>query len=349
VASDDLLSSLSIDRKAEGAKSGKSFLLLLTVLLGASTLVLAYLLYTQQTASMSMVANPATAASAATVAAAEAGESPGSAAQQTLAARPSNDTRILDASGYVVAMRVATASSKTVGRIVEVLVEEGMQVEEGQIVALLDSETQLIQLNLARARLARSEAAQNESRARLREAELALTRAGRMAEAKLVSQEDLDNAEIRVDQINAELDRQAAEIRIAEQEILLQERIIEENIIRAPFSGVVVQKNAQPGEIIAPSTSGGGFTRTGICTIVDMSSLEIEVNVTESYINRVFVGQRAEAVLDAYPDFVSPAAVSAIVPTADRQRATIKVRVKFDELDPRILPDMGVKVAFFGE
>lgn len=345
MADDQLLSSLSIDRKADVPKSRQPWLLVLVTVFATSTLVLGYLVY----GDMSSGADGPQAANASPVGIADAAESDEPIVVTPPAAEAGVRDRILDASGYVVAMRVATASSKTVGRIVEVLVEEGMEVEEGQIVARLDSETQQIQLDLAKARRQRSVAQQAESRARLREAELALARARRMGEAELISLEEIDNAEIRVEQILAELDRQAAEIRIADQEVLLQQTLIDENIIRAPFAGVVVQKNAQPGEIIAPSTSGGGFTRTGICTIVDMSSLEIEVNVTESYINRVFVGQRAEAILDAYPDFIIPAAVSAIVPTADRQRATIKVRVMFDELDPRILPDMGVKVAFFGD
>jgi RND family efflux transporter MFP subunit len=244
-------------------------------------------------------------------------------------------------------MRIATASSKTVARVEEVLVEEGMVVKAGQIIARLDSVSQHIQLDLNRARLARAQAVSLESESRMREAQLALDRISRMKEADLISAEEMDNASIRVDVLNAELQRQAADILIAEQEILLQEQIIEDSIIRAPFDGVVVQKNAQPGEIVSPSSSGG-FTRTGICTIVDMSSLEIEVDVSESYINRISVGQRAEAVLDAYPDWTIPAEVSAIVPTADRQRATIKVRVRFLELgDARILPDMGIKVSFY--
>jgi RND family efflux transporter MFP subunit len=117
-------------------------------------------------------------------------------------------------------------------------------------------------------------------------------------------------------------------------------------IIRAPFDGVVTTKNAQPGEMISPVSAGGGFTRTGIGTIVDMSSLEIEIDVNESYINRVQAGQPVEATLDAYPDWKVPCKVIAIVPTADRQKSTVRVRVGFDELDSRLLPQMAVKVAF---
>ena len=120
-------------------------------------------------------------------------------------------------------------------------------------------------------------------------------------------------------------------------------------VVRAPFDGVAISKDAQPGEMISPVSAGGGFTRTGICTIVDMSSLEIEVDVSESYINRVKPNQPVEAILDAYPDWRIPAHVITTVPTADRQKATVRVRIGFEELEPRILPDMGVKVSFFNE
>jgi len=120
-------------------------------------------------------------------------------------------------------------------------------------------------------------------------------------------------------------------------------------VIRAPFSGVALSKDAQPGEMVSPVSAGGGFTRTGISTIVDMRSLEIEVDVNESYINRVTARQPVTAVLDAYPDFEIPAKVIAVVPTADRQKATVLVRIGFNQLDPRILPDMGVKVTFLRE
>jgi RND family efflux transporter MFP subunit len=343
VTDNNLLGGLSIDRnEAAASGSGKYLFILLAALLAAGTGIAFKLTASdsteaQQTAVTTSSSQPA------------ANQDPGaSATANTQALTPADhDIPILDASGYVVAMRIATASSKTVGRVEEVLVEEGMVVKAGQIVARLDSATQRIQLDLSRARLARAKAASLESASRLREAQLAFDRTRRMKDSDLVSDELMDNAAIRVEALNAEMQRAAADILIAEQEILLQQQIIEDNIIRAPFDGVVVQKNAQPGEIVSPSSSGG-FTRTGICTIVDMNSLEIEVDVSESYINRINVGQRAEAVLDAYPDWTIPAAVSAIVPTADRQRATIKVRVRFLEPgDARILPDMGIKVSFY--
>lgn len=342
MADEQLLNGLSINREEAGSSGTRRYLVwLLVLLLGGGGG--AYWWMSAQGATAQIANGPAPSSSSGNTAASSAAPTP---ATQP-APQPAVESPILDASGYVVAMRIATASSKTVGRVEEVLVEEGMVVTAGQIVARMDSVSQRIQLELTKARLSRAEAVQLESEGRLREAQLALERITRMSEAALVSAEVLDNAGIRVDVLNAELQRQAADIRIVQQEILLQEQVIEDSIIRAPFDGVVVQKNAQPGEIVSPSSSGG-FTRTGICTIVDMSSLEIEVNVSESYINRISVGQRAEATLDAYPDWTIPAAVSAIVPTADRQRATIKVRVRFLELgDPRILPDMGIKVSFF--
>jgi RND family efflux transporter MFP subunit len=343
VTDDNLLSKLSINRNQAAASGSRIYLVLLLVLLLAGGGIAFRLLVpdaaeAQDAPVASQAQQPAGPAQ---------NQSPPAAPVTQSTPQTDGERPILDASGYVVAMRIATASSKTVGRVEEVLVEEGMVVKAGQIIARLDSVSQRIQLELTRAKLTRAEAVSLESAGRLREAQLALERTRRMSESDLVSDEVMDNAAIRVDILNAELLRQTADIRIVEQEILLQEQIIEDSIIRAPFDGVVVQKNAQPGEIVSPSSSGG-FTRTGICTIVDMSSLEIEVNVSESYINRIFVGQRAEATLDAYPDWTLPAAVSAIVPTADRQRATIKVRVKFLELgDPRILPDMGIKVSFY--
>jgi HlyD family secretion protein len=344
VTDNNLLGRLSIDRNEAASSGSKKYLFLLVAAVVAGGAGFAYKLTAsdsseaQQTSVTTPSVQPPTGTQT---------QNPAATTNTQPSVQSNTDAPILDASGYVVAMRIATASSKTVARVEEVLVEEGMVVKAGQIIARLDSVSQRIQLDLNRARLARAKAASLESESRMREAQLALDRTTRMNEADLISDEQMDNASIRVDVLNAELQRQAADILIAEQEILLQEQIIEDSIIRAPFDGVVVQKNAQPGEIVSPSSSGG-FTRTGICTIVDMSSLEIEVDVSESYINRISVGQRAEAVLDAYPDWTIPAEVSAIVPTADRQRATIKVRVRFLELgDSRILPDMGIKVSFY--
>jgi RND family efflux transporter MFP subunit len=152
-----------------------------------------------------------------------------------------------------------------------------------------------------------------------------------------------------MDALAARLERERVEVAVAERQLAIRRQELDDTVIRAPFAGVVVTKDAQPGEMISPVSAGGGFTRTGICTIVDMSSLEIEVDVNEAYINRVRSGQEVQATLDAYPDWRIDARVITPVPTADRQKATVKVRIAFGELDPRILPDMGVKVSFLAE
>jgi len=255
---------------------------------------------------------------------------------------------VLNASGYVVARREATVSSKVTGKVVEVLVEEGMKVEAGQVLARLDDSNVNASLHLAEAELAAAKAASAETRARVEEAERELRRVTTLMAQKVASASDLDRAEAEAKSLKARLEYQAVQIAVAEKQVALWQQQLEDTIIRAPFSGIAVSKNAQPGEMISPISAGGGFTRTGIGTIVDMNSLEIEVDVNESFINRVQSGQPVEAILDAYPDWKIPGKVIAIIPTADRQKATVKVRVGFDKLDSRILPQMGVKVAFQG-
>ena len=256
---------------------------------------------------------------------------------------------VLNASGYVTARRQATVSSKVTGKVIEVLVEEGMVIEEGQVLARLDPATVERTLSLTRAELSSARQALDETRVRLHEAELNLRRARRLAEEKVVSQSEVDAAEAEVDSLRARLDVGREQVTVADRVVALRRQDLDDTVIRAPFSGVAVTKDAQPGEMISPVSAGGGFTRTGICTLVDMASLEIEVDVNEAYIGRVRPGQPAEAVLDAYPEWRIPARVIITVPAADRQKATVKVRLGFDRLDPRILPDMGVKVAFLGE
>jgi RND family efflux transporter MFP subunit len=181
---------------------------------------------------------------------------------------------------------------------------------------------------------------------REREAALELARVERLVAGAISSQADLDAAQAAKDALTARLSQQRDEVDVARRQVEVWRQQLADTEILAPFSGVVVSKNAQPGEMISPAAAGGGFTRTGIGTVVDMESLEIEVDVNESYINRVRPEQEVVATLDAYSDWQIPARVIAIVPTADRQRATVKVRIGFVDLDPRILPDMGVKVAF---
>src|SRR5262249_38406679 len=230
-------------------------------------------------------------------------------------------------------------------KVVEVLVEEGMKAEANQVLARLDDTNVKASFLLAEAQLESARKALEETRVRIKEAELNLRRIEDLAHQNIAATADLDHAEAEASSLKAKLAQQEADVTVADRAVASWRQQLDDTIIRAPFNGIVTSKNAQPGEMISPM-SAGGFTRTGICTIVDMSSLEIEVDVSESYINRVEPGQRVEATLDSYPDWRIPAKVIAIIPTADRQKATVKVRVGFDKLDPRILPDMGVKVAF---
>ena len=252
---------------------------------------------------------------------------------------------ILNASGYVTARREATVSSKVTGKVVEVFVEEGKSVAAGQVLARLDDTNVNASLQLARAQLTASTTALEETRVRIREAEQELQRQTALRTSKVSTQSDFDRAEATTLAWRARLAQQQSELFVAERTVRIWEQQLDDTIIRAPFAGIVTSKNAQPGEMISPMSSGG-FTRTGICTIVDMQSLEIEIDVNESYINRVTPGQPVEAALDAYSDRKIPCKVIAIIPTADRQKSTVKVRVGFDQLDPRILPQMAAKVAF---
>ncbi len=255
---------------------------------------------------------------------------------------------VLDASGYVVARRQATVSSKVTGQVIEVLIEEGMRVEQDQVVARLDDSTERARLALAVAQAESAEAALAEIQAQLRNARLERDRVRDLAARNLASASSLDAAEATHDELQARLETGRENVNVAQRSVALAEDSLSNMTIRAPFAGMVVSKNAQPGEMISPVSAGGGFTRTGICTVVDMDSLEIEVDVNEAYIQRVRAGQPVSATLDAYPDWQIPAEVIAIVPTADRQKATVRVRIGFLERDERILRDMGAKVAFLG-
>jgi len=253
---------------------------------------------------------------------------------------------VLNASGYVVARREATVSAKVTGKIAAVLIEEGMTVEEGQLLAHLDDETLRPQLDLAKTQLEARRAELTEVVVRRAEAERDLRRLERLRSENLSSEREVDRAQSEVSALAARYAALERAVDVAEATVRVSAQAIEDLEVRAPFAGVIVSKNAQPGEMVSPISAGGGFTRTGIATLIDMSSREIEVDVNESFINRVRAGQKTEAVLDAYPDWVIPSHVINIVPTADRQKATVKVRIGFDELDPRILSNMGIKVTF---
>ncbi|MDH3644579.1 MAG: efflux RND transporter periplasmic adaptor subunit, partial [Gammaproteobacteria bacterium] len=256
---------------------------------------------------------------------------------------------VLDATGYVVARRQATVSAKTTGKVVEVLIEEGVVVEKDQLLARLDDSIPQAQLELAESQLQAAKASLEEINVQRKQAQLDLDRTRGLAKRSLASQADLDRDELSVEALIARLDRAQQDIVVSERSLAVQRQVVADMQIRAPFAGIVVAKAAQPGEMISPVSAGGGFTRTGICTIVDMGSLEVEVDVNESYINRVYARQPVQVTLNAYPDHHFPAEVIAIIPTADRNKATVRVRVALLEKDQRVLPDMGVRVAFLEE
>jgi RND family efflux transporter MFP subunit len=256
---------------------------------------------------------------------------------------------VLDASGYVVARRRSTISSKVTGRIEEVTIEEGVRVEEGQPLARLDPSQAEAQLALAEAQLAAARRALEEIRVRVAEARLELGRQESLVASGISTPAILDAARAEVDSLVARLAVAGEEAEVADRLVAVRRQDLADTVIRAPFAGIVVSKDAQPGEMISPVSAGGGFTRTGICTLVDMASLEIEVDVNEAYIQRIHPGQAVTAVLDAYPDQPMAAHLITTVPTADRQKATVKVRIGFEEIDPRVLPEMGVKVTFLEE
>jgi RND family efflux transporter MFP subunit len=256
---------------------------------------------------------------------------------------------ILDASGYVVARRQATVSSKIMGKVVEVKIEEGQRVERDQIIARLDDTN-------ARAAVAQTLAQREQAKANLNAAEVAFRNAQptfqrnqQQFERAVISAQAFDTAKASYDAARTSLEVAERTVAVAEAAVTYAQRNLEDTVVRAPFAGVVTVKAAQEGEMVSPNSAGGGFTRTGIGTVVDMQSLEVEVDVSENFINRVHPDQSVSVKLNAYPDWDVPARVIAIIPTADRAKATVKVRVGFEVGDPRILPQMGVRVAFLDE
>ena len=269
---------------------------------------------------------------------------------QTATATPlasaGGNASVLDASGYVVARRMATVSSKITGRVREVLIEEGMRVEEGQVLATLDPIDAEQQRALSASQLAAAQSQIAGSRAQLIEAEANAKRLGALVGQKLIARAQYEQAIAQRDALRAQLDASQRNAQVAGNALRIATQGVDNTIVRAPFAGVVIAKAAQPGEIVSPLSAGGGFTRTGIGTIVDMDSLEVEVDVGEAYIGRVQPKMPVEATLNSYPDWKIPAEVIAIIPTADRGKATVKVRVALKTKDSRIVPDMGVTVSF---
>ena len=269
---------------------------------------------------------------------------------QTPAPQPqtaqSSSAGSLSASGYVVARRKATVAAEITGKVVEVFVDEGYAVTEGQVVAKLDSVLAQKDLELAQSRAEAADAAAGAIKADLQDAERILSRTQSLSKNSYATEADLTKAQARVGVLGAQLRQAEVQTETARIDAKRAASVLDKHSIKAPFSGVVIDRSAQPGEMISPLSAGGGFTRTGVCTIVDMDSIEIEVDVNEAFIGRVTAGGPVNAVLDAYPDWSIPASVIAIVPTANRDKATVKVRIRFEKKDPRILPDMAVKVSF---
>ncbi|HZH44885.1 MAG TPA: efflux RND transporter periplasmic adaptor subunit [Lysobacter sp.] len=253
---------------------------------------------------------------------------------------------VLDASGYVVARRMATVSAKITGRVREVLIEEGQRVEAGQVMATLDPIDAAAERSLAAAQAGAARSQIDSVRARLSEAEANARRLSTLVDQRLVSRAQYDEAIAARDALRAELLTTQRNAEVARDRLHIADIGVDNTVVRAPFAGVVTAKAAQPGEIVSPLSAGGGFTRTGIGTIVDMDSLEIEVDVGEAFIGRVQPGMPVQATLNAYPDWKIPAEVIAIIPAADRGKATVKVRIALKLKDPRIVPDMGVRVSF---
>ena len=256
---------------------------------------------------------------------------------------------LLNASGYVTPQRRATVAAKITGRVTGVFFTEGMHVRKGFVLATLDDSDAQKALASAIADRNATQASIADLQVQLKNAELELHRAQELQQAGVQSQEALDNATMAANSLRAKIAYAKEQVAAGEARVKEGQQAVDNTVIAAPFDGIIVSKDAQVGEMVSPISAGGGFTRTGIATLVDMASNEIEVDVNENYIARVKPGQEVTAVLDAYPDWKIPCHVRTIIPTADRQKATVEVRIAFDKLDSRILPDMGVKVTFLGE
>ena len=256
---------------------------------------------------------------------------------------------LLNASGYVTPRRRATVAAKITGRVTGVFFDEGLHAHDGQVLATLDDSDLKRVLESAKADRNSSQAAIADWQVQLKNSEIELRRAQALLAANVGTQETLDNSEMAVNSLKAKIELAKVQVLGAESRVNEAQQSVDNCVIRAPFDGIIVSKDAQVGEMVSPISAGGGFTRTGIATIVDMNSNEIEVDVNEAYIARVVPNQPVTAVLDAYPDWQIPSKVRTVIPTADREKATVKVRISFLKLDPRILPDMGIKVTFLGD
>ncbi|THD77432.1 MAG: efflux RND transporter periplasmic adaptor subunit [Phenylobacterium sp.] len=270
---------------------------------------------------------------------------------EATSASPGSTTRggsLLDASGYVVARRAATVSSKITGKVAQVLIEEGQKVAAGQVMARLDDTNARAALDQARAQVAAADSSLRVTQALVEQQGRSNDRNQHLHAKGFLSEQSADDARNAFDNARNNLDLAARQAQVARAGLEMAQRNLDDTVVRAPFTGVVTVKAAQEGEMVSPITAGGGFTRTGIGTLVDMDSLEVEVDVAESFINRVSEGMPAVVKLNAYPDFEIPAAVIAVIPTADRSKATVSVRLALKLKDPRIVPEMGARVSFLG-
>jgi RND family efflux transporter MFP subunit len=317
------LGALRIDAHKRGSrKAGKRIALVFFVLLAALVVVGGVYAYIHRTPSVQVV---------------------------TLDAPDAGPRALLNASGYVTPQRRATVAAKITGRVTGVFFTEGMSVHQGFVLATLDDSDAQTALATAKADRNATQASILDLQVQLKNAQIELHRVQELRVEGVQTQQALDNETMAVNSLRAKIAYTQEQVLAADARIKEAQQAADNCIIRAPFGGIIVSKDAQVGEMVSPISAGGGFTRTGIATIVDMASNEIEVDVNENYIARVKSGQEVTAVLDAYPDWKIPCRVRTIIPTADRQKATVKVRITFDKLDPRILPDMGVKVTFLGQ
>ncbi len=344
-AKNSLLEQLTIDRSKDGQNSNSKGLIMLMVIIGIVLLTIILMLWVQLQTHKEKL--DAVAEQPAIVQVANQTESP------PILQVSDRSNIALSASGYVVARRVATISSEITGLIKEVLIEEGLMVEAGQVLARLDDAHMQVNLRLAEQRVEVNKIAIATIKLNVAEAKRILKREKSINEKGYSNKANLTRAQTNVDVLNKDLNNAQIALRIADLEVKQQIELVNDTIVTAPFTGIVVNKAAQAGEIISPVSAGGGFTRTGICTLVDMNSLEIEVDVNEAYIDRVKQNQLVKATLDAYPDWEIDARVIAIIPTANRSKATVRVRIAIEDLTQhnkdgnfRILPEMSIKVDF---
>ena len=319
------LSQLRIDDHARAGRGGRKFFRWFAAALGAILLLLGVVVSVQSKTPVVEVASAHTT----------------SGAPERVA--------LLNASGYVTPRRRATVAAKITARVVKMYADEGMRVHQGQVLAELDASDAQVRLQSAIADRDSTAASLRDLEVNLENADRELKRTQALEKGGVSSPQALDLARTTADSYRAKIALAKEQIRAAEARIAVAKQDVDNCTVRSPYNGIVVSKDAQVGEMVSPVSAGGGFTRTGIATVVDMDSNEIEVDVNESYIARVEPGQPVTATLDAYPDWKIPCKVRTVIPTADRQKATVKVRISFDKLDPRILPDMGVKVAFLSD